>query len=376
MEANEGVSSPPTIYDVAERAGVSIATVSRALNGHSYLRPETRDRVLTAVRELRYVANASARGLSSRSKRVIGLVFMRLPMWDDLLDIEQETLLFTDSIIRGAEFAAQECGYSLLIRGVGDADATPVVAALSGQTDGLILQDRVLSDRKVAPLAKRFPTVLLSGSGRSRTAATVRVDNVGGMQAMAEHLVGHHGFRELAFIGGRADSPDSTTRSETFVATASALGAHCVTGPEWNGDWTSVGALRVVQALLASGRPLPRAIACANDQMAIGAAHALHLAGYRVPQDVALAGFDDIPIARHMSPTLTTVRQPSQQLGRTAAESLVALIEGSLAPSHQEVLPVELVVRGSCGCAAPALGWEPSPASVERLNGTALENVR
>jgi LacI family transcriptional regulator len=357
MESNVVAGSPPTIYDVAERAGVSIATVSRVLNGHGYLRPETRERVQLAVRELRFVPNGAARGLSSRSKRIIGLVFVRLPAEQDLLEVEQESLLFTDSVIRGAEVSAQRCGYSLLLSGVGDGDANPAVSALTGRTDGLIILDQVLPERRVAPLARRFPIVLLAGSGRSRSAVTVRVDNAGGMQALAEHLITQHGYRRLAFLSGIADSPDSSTRCAAFVGAAAELGVTCQHGDPWTADWTSGGAGRAMQNVLASGAPLPEAIVCANDQMAIGVLQVALRAGLRVPDDLVVTGFDDLPVVRHLHPGLTTVRQPSQRLGSVAVEALVGLIEGTGGPSRQVVLPVELSVRGSCGCPEP----EPTP---------------
>ena len=363
MDQADGAGSPPTIYDVAQRAGVSIATVSRVLNGHSYLRPETRDRVLHAVRELRFVPNDSARGLSSRTKKIIGLVFVRHPAEQDLMQLEQESLLFTDSVIRGAELAAHRCGYSLLLSGVGDGDTGPAVQALTGRTDGLIILDQVLPERRVAPLAKRFPVVLLAGSGRSRTAATVRVDNVGGMKAVADHLIGGHGYRQLSFLSGIADSPDSASRRTAFTGFAEAMGASCAQGDPWVADYTSSSAVRAVQRALSSGQPLPDAIVCANDQMAIGTLQALLRAGVRVPDDVAVTGFDDLPVVRHLHPGLTTVHQPIQQLGSAAVEQLVALVEGGPDGNRDLVFPVELMVRGSCGCPEPEP--ELSPLGIE-----------
>jgi len=182
---SRGESSPVTIYDVAARAGVSIATVSRVVNGHRSIRPDTQERVLRVIRELGFVPNSAARGLSSGSKKVIGLVFARVPSEDDLLELEEETLLFTDSVIRGAEYAAQSNGYSLLLHGTMRATAASAVASLTSACDGLILADQVITDRRVAPIARRVPVVLLAGSGRSRTAVTVRVDNELGMREMA-----------------------------------------------------------------------------------------------------------------------------------------------------------------------------------------------
>lgn len=343
----------PTIYDVAKRAGVSIATVSRALNGRSYLRPETRERVLQAVRELHFVPNGAARGLSSGSQRVLGLLFIRSTGADEMLDLEHESLLFTDSVIRGAELSAYKSGYSLLLSGVDSGDSSPDISALTGKCDGLIVLDRVLHERRVAPLAKRIPTVLLAGSGRSRSAVTVRVDNAEAMRGVAEHLVVHHGLQRLAFLSGFADSPDSVTRMDGFCSSAAEFGATVEDDPLWLSDYTATGAVGVLERRMGAGSPLPEAVACANDQSAIGVMHALQRAGVQVPDDVAVTGFDDIPVGRHMSPPLTTVRQPTQQLGSAAVDALVTLIENPGNNLREIVLPTRVIIRASCGCAVP-----------------------
>jgi LacI family transcriptional regulator len=342
-----------TIYDVAERAGVSIATVSRVVNGHRSIRPDTQERVLRVIRELGFVPNSAARGLSSGSKKVIGLVFARVPTEDDLLELEEETLLFTDSVIRGAEYAAQSNGYSLLLHGTRRATAASAIASLTSATDGLILADQVLSERQVAPIARRVPVVLLAGSGRSRTAGTVRVDNRTSMHEMAEHLVLVHHKRRLAFLSGAPNSPDSNARATALRETAEALGATVEPDEWWVGDWSSAGAVETVRRRLRRGGPLPDAIACASDSTAIGVQHALSAEGIQVPADIAVTGFDDIPLARHLTPGLTTVNQPIQRLGRVAVEALLAKVKG-LPCARDIVLPTRLVVRASCGC-------EPDP---------------
>jgi LacI family transcriptional regulator len=192
--------------------------------------------------------------------------------------------------------------------------------------------------------------VLLAGSGRTRSAYTVRVDNAGAMVEVATHLVDGHGFRRLAFMSGRASSPDSTMRARSFVQSATERGAVVQPLEPWRADWTSGGAVRITRAHLASAEELPEAIVCANDQMALGVLHALSAAGRRVPGDVAVVGFDDISLARHLSPSLTTVRQPSRQLGTVAVEILIDVIEGRTPASRDVVLPTKLKVRGSCGC--------------------------
>ena len=361
---------PATIYDVAARAGVSIATVSRVVNGHGSIRPDTRERVLRAIRGLGFVPNSAARGLSSGSNKIIGLVFARIPSEDDLLELEGETLLFTDSVVRGAELAAQRQGYSLLLHSAGGPQAASSIAALTtGAVDGLILADQVLPERQVAPIARRFPIVLLAGSGRSRTAITVRVDNRLGMQLIAEHLVVTHGMRRLAFLSGAPGSPDSDSRDRAFRETAEALGASVEPAEWWRGDWSSAGAAETVHRRLAMGTPLPEGISCASDSTAIGVQHALSADGIQVPTDVAVTGFDDIPLARHLTPGLTTVNQPIQRLGVVAVEALLARVGGA-ACARDVMLPTQLVVRASCGCAPGALEglrrWRSDEAVVVR----------
>lgn len=347
----------PTIYDVADRAGVSTATVSRVLNGHTNLRSATRQRVLEAMAELNFVPNSAARGLSQGLKKVVGIVFAGAPATDQLDSVEEETLLFTDAVVRGAEAGASHYGYSLLLNSIGSGRGSPgeIVAGLTGKVDGLVLLDRVLPERRVAALTRRIPVVLLAGSGRSRSAVTVRVDNASAMAEVARHLVGGHGFRRLAFVSGMAASPDSASRAASFVDAATALGAKVEPLEGWAGDWTSGGAVRVMRAQLEGGGRLPEAIACANDQTALGVMYALNRAGRRVPDDVAVVGFDDIPVARHLSPPLTTVRQPSRALGAAAIEALIQLVEERSTPGGDIVLPTELQLRGSCGCRTEAV---------------------
>lgn len=347
-------SGPPTIYDVARLAQVSIATVSRALNGQGYLKAETRKKVLQAVRDLNFVPNGPARQLSTRSTKVIALAYVRPPE-DQMPEVEEDSLLFIDAVIRGAELAAQSYGYSLLLSGVKEGSSGQPVVDLTGKADGIMVLGRVLAERRVASMAKRSPLVLLAGSGRSQAAVNVRVDNVEGMRAMAQHLTGKHGLSRFAFMAGKAESPDSTTRQEAFVA-AIGESAGSVEGPEegWRADWTAAGASKVMSERLATGDPLPEAVVCASDPTAIGVLQALRDAGIDVPGTVKVTGFDDIPVARHLHPALTTVRQPSQQLGAAGVEALVNLIEGRPDAQRDWVLPTQLVVRSSCGCTPPS----------------------
>jgi LacI family transcriptional regulator len=339
-----------TIYDVASRAGVSIASVSRVLNGLGSPRAETRERVLQAVRELSFVPDGAARALSNGLKEVVGVVFRR--GGEELLEGEDESFLFIDVINRGIEMGAQRRGFDLLISSVGfnDGNVEARIAALAGKADGLILHDRMLSPVGVARLADMVPVVTLAGSP-TLASLNVRCDNEFGIRALVRHLVIDHGYRSLGYVSGRTDSPDNLTRSSAFETEAAALGAEIDTGQAWQGNYSAAGGANVVTTLLDAGRKLPRAILCANDQTALGVIHALAQRGIRVPQDVAITGFDDVPVARHLHPPLTTIRQPMQELGAKAFDILYSRISAG-GGKADTVLPVELIVRESCGCAS------------------------
>jgi LacI family transcriptional regulator len=170
---------------------------------------------------------------------------------------------------------------------------------------------------------------------------------------LVRHLAIDHGYKSLGYVSGRADSPDNRTRQRAFETEAAAAGAEFATGPAWQGNYSAAGGANVIEALLDARLKLPRAILCANDQTALGVIHALAQRGIRVPQDVAITGFDDVPVARHLHPPLTTVRQPMQELGATAFEVLYERISAG-GGQRDVVLPVEFVVRESCGCTSPS----------------------
>ena len=342
-----------TIYGVASRAGVSIASVSRVLNGQG-TRPETRERVMQAVRDLSFVPDGAARALSNGLKEVVGVVFRRggEPAFED----EDESLLFIDVINRGIEVAAQRCGYDVLMSSVGvhEERAATRIDAIAGKSDGLILHDRMLSAVGIARLADLLPVVTLAGTP-TPTTMNVRCDNNGGMRALVRHLVIDHGYRNLGYLSGHADSPDNRARSRAFEAESRATGAQVHVGGDWQGNYSASGGAKAVGSLLDAGVKLPRAIVCANDQTALGVMHALAQRGLRVPDDVAVTGFDDVPVARHLHPPLTTVRQPIQELGATAFDVLHSRISGR-GGAPDILLPVQLIIRESCGCA-----HDPSP---------------
>jgi LacI family transcriptional regulator len=393
---------PPTIYDVARAAGVSIASVSRVLNGRRNPRPETVERVQRAVAELGFVPDSAARALSVRLKEVVGVVIRRpitagapvpgglapVGAWDtagllgyDVFADETESLQFHDMLNRGVDWAAQRRGFDLLIRSVdiADHDAGRRVLALARKSDGLILHDRVLEPDQLAQLARQVPIVTLAGVTTPST-ANVRSDNQTGMRALARHLLYDHGYRSIGYLGGYGDSPDSLARRQTLAAEADAVGAVLQTGPQWQGNYYAAGAAVVTERLLASGAPLPRVIVCANDLTALGVMYVLRRSGVDVPGEVAVTGFDDIPMARHVHPQLTTVKQPIGELGETAFEVLYSMISREqTGPGERDiVLATRLICRESCGCqAGPAVpsGTSTFAASRSVVSGAAFSNV-
>jgi LacI family transcriptional regulator len=393
-------AAAPTIYDVARVAGVSIASVSRVLNGRRNPSPEIQARVQRAATELGYVPDSAARALSVRLKEVVGVV-MRRPLtagppipapvlpggaggtvlsaadsagllgYDAFAD-ETESLQFHDMLNRGVERAAQRRGFDLLLRSVDvtDHEAHRRVLAVARKSDGLILHDRVLEPGQIDEISRQVPIVTLAGLP-SPTTANVGSDNVAGMRALARHLLYDHGYSSLGYLSGYGDSPDSQARLRTLAAEAAAAGAVLHAGPQWQGNYYAAGAAVVTERLLASGLPLPRAIVCANDQTALGVVHALRRSGVTVPGQVAVTGFDDIPMARHVQPLLTTVRQPIGDLGETAFEVLYSMISRE-APAQRDIsLPTRLMCRESCGCQAGSerLARVTELSSVRQLRG-------
>ena len=394
VDSGQPGTAAPTIYDVARAAGVSIASVSRVLNGRRNPGQEIQDRVQRAAAELGYVPDSAARALSVRLKEVVGVV-MRRPLsagpaipapvlpggaggaWDtagllgyDAFADETDSLQFHDMLNRGVERAAQRRGFDLLLRSVyiTDHDAGRRVLAVARKSDGLILHDRVLDPGQIDEISRQVPIVTLAGVPRPAT-ANVGSDNVTGMRALARHLLYDHGYATLGYLSGYGDSPDSQARLQTLAAEAAAAGAVLHSGPHWQGNYYAAGAAVVTERLMASGLPLPRVIVCANDQTALGVMHALRRSGVNVPEQVAVTGFDDIPMARHVQPLLTTVRQPIGELGETAFEVLYSMISRETPAERDISLPTRLMCRESCGCQADSgrLGGVTQLSSVRQL---------
>lgn len=324
-----------TIYEVARRAGVSIATVSRVQRGHAVVQHETRERVLRAIEELRYRPSRAARSLAGHPHDATGIVFPDLsgPYYSE--------------VILGYEDQSAALGQSVLILGThGRPEAVQLVVDLASRVDGLVLMGRTVPDPVIEQLAdERLPIVLLA---RPATEAvdTVRAENVASAVALTEHLI-DHGHERITFLGDPPSSPDAAERWAGFAEAHRRRGR--APDPLLSAAFRErAGYLAALEALTA--RPRPSALMCANDEIALGSYGAARQLGLRVPDDVAITGWDDIPIARFTAPSLTTVRQPLRELGAEAARLLTERIRGDRSVPHHVVLPTHPVWRSSCGC--------------------------
>lgn len=336
-----------TIYEVARRSGVSTATVSRVMRDGGGFSAVTRDRVLATVGELGWVPSGSARGLSSKRSGIVGLLFPDLATSGEA---DEESPLFVDQIIRGAERAATSAGDAVLIAATRYASGQKLAYSVAGKVDGLVVLARSLSEEDLATIGRSVPIVVLAGDVSRHSFDFVGVDNRAGARAITSHLIGVHGYRDLAFVSGPSGSPDSIERFAGFVEAMVAAGLPARPSADADGEFTEAGGERAMRALLANRRSPPRAVVFGNDQMAIGAMAALRSAHLRAPADVALTGFDDIFSGRHLRPTLTTVRQPMRELGEQAVRLLLSRLNSKEAPKRSVVLPTEVVIRRSCGC--------------------------
>jgi DNA-binding LacI/PurR family transcriptional regulator len=358
----------PTVYDVAERAGVSIATVSFALRRPDKVREATRQTVLAAARELGYVPNVMARGLAHGRTGALGLYsFDYLRDYDsDPQRIAADGLepaeprghdngadpwlfpLYVDEVQRGVELECWRRGYALMIGGSNPAGSGAVVTDIAGRVDGLAVFPRTVPADVVHHIARRIPVVELSEPDDDDRLSHVTVDNSEGMRAVTAHLIEAHGLRDVMFVG-TIDGAEGRARFAGFRAALRRAGLPVPRRSLAAPGGAVVQADAVVRELRERDR-LPQGLVCITDQDAIALIERLHADGIEVPGEVAVTGFDGIIAGRLVSPALTTVRQPMQLLGRTVVEVLLDLIATPGSAPRNEQLPCSLVVRQSCGC--------------------------
>jgi LacI family transcriptional regulator len=341
---------------------VSIATVSRVLHGQESVRETTSARVRAAIEELGYVPDGAAQSLARNRKDVIGLVAVEhTGLKPNQYDIESMSLLFYDEVMRGVEARIREHSWSLLVTFVREDEnlGTPLpedelvpsrLFTLSGKVDGLLIGEGVVPPPVVAELAGRLPVVVVAGDTSQRGADVVSADNWSGAHALVTHLVAEHGRQRLFHVDGPGTAPDAQARRLAMQSVIDAHPGTVLTG-SYNGRFTVHSGEEAAQRLLgAGGGPLPDAIVCANDQMAIGVLRALAAHRIRVPEDIAVVGFDDIFPASLCDPPLTTVHQSMRKIGERACDRLIERIADPALRPRVELLPTELVIRSSCGC--------------------------
>jgi DNA-binding LacI/PurR family transcriptional regulator len=327
----------PNMYDVATRAGVSHQTVSRVLNGAPRVRPDTRDRVLAAIAELGYRRNLAARTLATSRTRAIGVL---TPATADF---------GPTSSLHAIERAVREAGYQPLITST-PVDAEAVRASLefllgrSVEALVVIAPYRVVLDA-LAEVVDPPPVVALQTGD---PADGVTVDQVAGARLAARHLV-DLGHRRVQQLVGPDDFVEAGVRRDAAAEVLAGAGLEPL--PDLRGDWTADSGYAAAAAL----DPRATGVLCGNDQMALGLIHALADRGLRVPEEVSVVGFDDIPESAHSLPPLTTVHQDFEEVGRRAVARLIGLLDGPAAESPTGVEPW-LVVRGST---APAVERSP-----------------
>lgn len=322
-----------TIRDVARRAEVSVASVSRALNGLDNVRAETRERVITAANELGYVPHAGARSLSLSRAHAIGVV---------LPDLHGE---FFSECVRGMDREASRRGYVLLLSNMHDDSEQAALAlrTMRGRVDGLlVMAPHIPPEALDRALPRTLPAVLINVAGTFGSRPSLRFDNAAGADSIVRHLV-ESGYRNIVHISGPDGNVDAQERAEGYRG-AMARHAPGVAPRIIKGDFNEETGIAAARTILA-GSELCDAVFAANDMMALGCLHALRSAGKMVPGDIAVAGFDDVPLARYMA--LTTVRVRIAEIGARAVSRLIDLLDGRDAGEQVEVQIPELVIRGT-----------------------------
>jgi DNA-binding LacI/PurR family transcriptional regulator len=378
----------PTVYHVAERAGVSIATVSFTFRQPEKVKASTRELVLAAADELGYVPSASARGLARGRTGALGLF-----AYDYLLDpaggpggqgglgvpggpggpggLSQDPAagadlkvgdsrdedsgdgnlrlfpLYVDEVQRGVELECWRRGQALLVGGGNPANNEAVLSDIAGRVDGLAVFPRSVPIEALARIARRIPVVEVSESLRNRSMDHVTVDNTSGARAITEHLINVHGLTDLMFIGAMPSS-DNDERLDAFRGALATAGVKMRHEPRYPAGG-ELAVAETVRTICQQGS-LPQAFVCATDQDALVVMDVLAASGVDVPKDVAVTGFDGIAAGRVIRPSLTTVRQPMERMGRTMVELLLDRLDHPDKPPVELKLPVRVVLRESCGC--------------------------
>ncbi len=333
-----------TIYSVADAAGVSIATVSRVVQGSGAVSERTRTKVLEAIDRLDYMPLAAARSLAVRHHEALGLVLPELdgPYFSELL--------------MGFEEAAAALDLSIVVSLIDHERPVDAVrfARLAAGVDGIAVLGGLLPPEILNRTARQKPLLVLAGAA-SPGLGLLAAENSASAERLTSHLLEAHGRTRALYVGDPDSAPDVRQRFEGFVRALAGHGAEAP--PPLRVGLRERDGRFAAQHLLEHDLPAD-ALVCGNDEVALALMEGLSAAGVRVPDDVAVTGWDDVMAARYVTPGLTTVRQPVRELGSLAARQLHERITGGPA-QEPGILATELVVRGSCGCPEP--GRRPAP---------------
>lgn len=340
-----------TILDVAERAGVSVGTVSNALNRPEIVAEHTLASIQAVIDELHFVPSAAARQMTGVRNQAIGLI---------VLDIDNP---FFTEVYRGVEAAATEAGYLV------------VVCSLASDPTHERRQLRLLEEQRVAGILATgvskgnsrvygrmrkngMPIVVLDRRSARRDQCSVSVDDVAGGRLVGEHLC-ELGHRRLALVNGPRAWSQCADRREGFLAAADAAGAHLLAGADIEVEQMTISAGEAAAKEILAGTDRPTGIFCTNDLLALGVEHVLIGAGCRVPEEFAIVGYDDVAFATMAFVPLTSVRQPAYELGRQAATHLLNEASDTAHKHERIVFEPELIVRASTGGAVDAAPDRP-----------------
>lgn len=333
-----------SIQDVAERANVSISTVSRVLNRRNIVNEVTRKRVESAIEELGYSPNVFARGLMLRKSNILGLV---------LPGLHGE---FYSEVIRGADKRAKALGYQLMISSASpEDDGHDVFSSIGGHglVDGMAVMISETNARAGQSLARlNLPLVVMDGDIDGVKHDSVVIDQRMGAVAMMRHLVASCGAKRIIFLGGPSTNIDTLERLDAYRSVMQENGLETAAGDVCHLDYEYDTAYDTALKRVKEWARRRAAVFAANDEMAAGVVDAALNQGLSVPEDLPVAGFDDTRVATMMRPRLTTVRVPMSSMGAAAVDLLCQRLENPKRPSTRMTLQSELIVRDSCGGAA------------------------
>ena len=330
-----------TIRDVARNAGVSVATVSRYINHNTTVSPEVSERLHAVMRDLKYVPHAGARHLASRKTGLIGLLLNNLH--ND----------FFVPLLNGIEAVVRQKGYNLIVATYHANSRNTMLPPIGPHnTDGLLVFSDGLVDDDLASLHSRgFPMVLVHRLPPPDVPIpSVTVENIQVTKSLIEHLIKVHVRRRILFLRGPADQQDTLLREAGYKSALQTNGIPVDEDLILNGEFERDIAYTIMNEFLGREQRVAfDAVFTGDDDAAIGVLKSLHEHGLRIPEDIAVIGFDDLGFAQFLNPPLTTVRAPTEAVGRVATERLFSLLENQ-STDGSVLLPTEIIIRRSCGC--------------------------